>query len=76
MQIVNQLDPESKIKILKGMVIALSGALAVFALLLAFGIGVDKATLTMFVAWAIPVATNAYHQYLKGDPDKDETGLF
>ena len=65
-QVADSLDPVTKFKILKGAVIALSGAIGVLVLILAFGMGIDKATLAAFVSWSLPVAVNAYHQYKKG----------
>lgn len=65
-QVKNALDDVSQLKILKGLVIALTGGVAVLCLLLAFGIGVDKAMLTAFIGWIVPTAVNAVKEYMAG----------
>lgn len=58
--------PTSREKTLKGALIALSGAIVVLLLLIAYGIGIDKAVLVSFLAWFIPTAVNAGRQWYKG----------
>lgn len=62
-----KLDSITQIKILKGAVIALTGGLAVLILLVAFGIGVDKATIVAFFAWFTPVAVNSAKEFYAGE---------
>jgi len=66
MQVANQMDDESKLKVMKGALIALSSFTVALLFFVAFGIGIDKALLASFVTWAVPVAINAYHQYTRG----------
>lgn len=66
-QVSGQVDPVSEIKIYKGAIIALTGGIAVLVLLLAFGLGVDKATLTAFLAWGVPTGVNAIKEYYAGE---------
>ena len=66
MQIANQLDPVTQNKILKGMVYAMSGAVAVLVVALLFGVGVDKASLVAFISWLVPAGVNAYKEYVSG----------
>lgn len=66
-QVSGKLDPITQIKILRGAVIALTGALAVLILLLAYGIGVDRASIAAFFAWFVPVAVNAGKEFMAGE---------
>lgn len=65
-QIKNTLDPVSQLKIYKGMVIALSGAVGVLVLLVLWGIGADKAMLAAFISWLLPTVVNSVNQFTKG----------
>lgn len=67
MQIANQLDDESKLKIMKGALLALSSFVVVLLLLIGFGLGIDKALLTSFAAFITPILINGYRQYKKGE---------
>lgn len=66
-QVKNSLDPVTQLKIYKGMIIALSGAVGVLVLLAMWGLGIDKAALGAFISWILPVGVNAYHQFSKGE---------
>lgn len=66
-QISGEMDPISRTKIYKGAIIALTGAVAILVLLIAFGLGIDKATLAAAVAWLVPTGVNAAKEYLAGE---------
>lgn len=66
-QVSGKLDPITQIKILRGAVIALTGALAVLILLLAYGIGIDLASIAAFFSWFVPVAVNAGKELMTGE---------
>ena len=62
------MDETSKIKTYRGAIIALTGAIAILILLLAYGIGINRALLGAFVAWLVPTGVNAGRQFMKGVP--------
>lgn len=66
-QVSGEMDTVSKIKVYKGALIALTGAVAVLIALLAFGVGIDQATLTAFLAWGVPAGVNAAKEYYAGE---------
>lgn len=66
-QTKNSFDRESVIKMLKGALIAFTGAGAL-GLLNYFGaLEFDNPILVSFIAWAVPVAVNAIKEYIKGE---------
>lgn len=67
MQIKNSFDKESLKKILKGALIAGTGAIALFLLDLIGKVQIDDALLASFVAWFIPVAVNTVKEWMKGE---------
>jgi len=65
-QIKNSFDNETLIKIGKGMLIAATGAAGLYLLSALGAIEFSNPILVSFVAWIIPVATNAIKEYMKG----------
>lgn len=66
-QIKGKMDRASELKFWKGAAISSTGAVCVLALLILFGMGIDKATLTAFVGFLIPVITNYFHVKGQGE---------
>lgn len=68
------MDPVSQLKVYRGAIIALSGAIVVLILLIMFGLNIDKAAIVAFFAWIVPVGVNAARQFYAGQvletPDK------
>lgn len=67
MQTKNSFDKESLKKILKGALIAGTGAIALFLLDALGKVQIDNALLTSFIAWFIPVAVNTVKEWMKGE---------
>ena len=66
-QIKNRFDKETLIKILKGMLIAFTGA-GTLALLNYLGaLKFDNPVLVSAIAWLVPVLVNIVKEYLKGE---------
>lgn len=67
MQIKKSFCPETLKKILKGALIAFTGAGSI-AVLQYFGqLDISNPMLASFVAWVVPVATNAINEWWKGE---------
>ncbi len=59
------LDKENLIKIAKGALIAGAGAAALYLLSILGALEVGNPITASFVAWLVPVATNAIREFLK-----------
>ena len=67
MQIKNQLDTETLTKIVKGALIAGTGAAALFILSAVEVMQFDNVMLAGFVAWFVPFAANFIKEWRKGE---------
>lgn len=66
-QIRNQFDEETIKKIIRGAVIAGTGAAALFILQAIGQMEFSNVALAGFVAWAVPFFTNLIREYRKGN---------
>jgi hypothetical protein len=66
MQIKYSFDKETIIKIIKGMLIAATGAGALYLLDFLGKLKIDNIAMASFVAWFVPVAVNIVREWLKG----------
>ena len=73
-QIKNTFDPATLIKIGKGAIIAAIGAGALYLLSAVGALDIGNPVLTSFIAWIVPIATNAVKEYLKGENVKVNIG--
>ena len=67
MQKKNSFDQETLVKIGKGAIIAAVGAGALYILSVVGTLKIDTPVLASFIAWIVPVATNAVKEYMKGE---------
>ena len=67
MQIAKSFDKESLLKIVKGALIAATGAGAIAFLGYIQAIQISDPILTGFIAWLVPVAVNAIREWMKGE---------
>ena len=73
-QIKNTFDQATLIKIGKGAIISAIGAGVLYLLSAVGALDIGNPTLTSFIAWLVPMATNAIKEYMKGEGLKVDLG--